>query len=122
MEIYIVDDNETNRIVLEHRVKKWGYKTTCFRDGHEIVEQCREDGLSQAALVLMDIRMPIKDGITATREIKEMGFDKPVIAVTAEFLSINKTGGIFSDVEKKPFNKDELHRKISRCIDEAACD
>jgi len=62
-------------------------------------------------LVLMDIKMPVKDGLEATRAIKSMRIDLPVIAVTAYALSGEKEKFMEAGFDKylsKPIRKADL--------------
>lgn len=84
-QVMIVDDNPTNRKVLELVLDHVGVAWVSVEDGKQAVEAARERAF---AAILMDIQMPVMDGITATREIRrferEMGRPQaPVIIVSA---------------------------------------
>ena len=79
--ILIAEDVATNYILLQKFLRKTGAKLIWAKNGQEAVEECRKnEGID---LVLMDIRMPIMNGIDATKLIKLINKDLPVIAQTA---------------------------------------
>ncbi len=82
--ILIVEDGEINFLYLKTILQKMkGFKFVIYRaeNGKEAVEICKKNkGID---LVLMDIRMPIMDGYTATKKIKKMRPGLPIVAQTA---------------------------------------
>ena len=82
LRILIVDDNQTNRQLLIDMLLPLGYEMQQAENGQQALDMVEE---SSPSVVLMDISMPVMDGITATRHIRKMpGHEKlPVIAVTA---------------------------------------
>jgi PAS domain S-box-containing protein len=84
--LLIAEDDESNFFVLEVVIKKTtGAKVIRASNGIEAVDLCREN--QAITLVLMDIKMPIMDGLEATREIKAFRPDLPIIAITAYAMS-----------------------------------
>ncbi len=82
--ILIAEDGNTNFLFLKTvLLKMQGYKFVIFRaeNGKEAVDICENN--NNIDLVLMDIRMPIMDGYTATKKIKKMRPGLPVVAQTA---------------------------------------
>jgi signal transduction histidine kinase/ActR/RegA family two-component response regulator len=85
VEILAAEDNEVNRMVLTTLLNQAGVSLTLAADGAEAVEAWRTRRFD---LVLMDIQMPVMDGVTATRQMRaeeaEAGRARtPIIAVTA---------------------------------------
>jgi len=80
--ILVVDDNASNRAVLRDTLEPLGFVIGEAKDGSEVLEGCKE---FQPDVILMDLRMPMVDGFTATGQIKtDARFSHvPVIAVTA---------------------------------------
>jgi len=82
--ILLVEDNEMNRDMLSRRLDKRGYQVITAVDGQQAVEKATEN---QPDLILMDMELPVKDGWTASREIKASSMNIPIIALTAHALS-----------------------------------
>ncbi len=80
--ILLVEDNLHNRRIFSSVLTHYGFEVREAVDGEEAVTMAQED---PPDLILMDLSLPIKDGWTATREIKETpGLeDIPVVALTA---------------------------------------
>ncbi|MFE8034079.1 PAS domain S-box protein [Thiohalocapsa marina] len=87
----VVDDNRWNREIIEHALKREGAETTMATDGREAVDALRAQPHAFAA-VLMDIQMPVMDGLSATRCIRsELGLvELPVIAFSAGVLKAER--------------------------------
>jgi CheY-like chemotaxis protein len=81
--ILVVDDNATNRMVVEALCEMFDCSTESVADGVEAVEAAKG---GRYDLILMDIKMPRMDGVTATREIRKLAGSAgavPIIALTA---------------------------------------
>lgn len=83
--ILLAEDDVTNYVLQEKILKKAGFDVIPASDGREAVEQCRKN--KRICAVLMDLKMPLLDGYEATRQIKKMRKNLPVIAVTAFAMS-----------------------------------
>jgi CheY-like chemotaxis protein len=84
--ILLVEDNEMNRDMLSRRLARKGYEVVIAVDGEEGIVQARA---TQPDLIIMDMSLPVKDGWTATRELKSDHALRaiPVIALTAHAMS-----------------------------------
>ncbi|MDW7772459.1 MAG: ATP-binding protein [Desulfobulbaceae bacterium] len=85
-DVLIVEDDDTNRFLLETILQMAGARITIARNGREAVDLCRTHNFD---LIFMDCQMPVMDGFQATREIIAQagsgGADRPVIiALTAD--------------------------------------
>jgi PAS domain S-box-containing protein len=79
--ILIVDDNTINRQVASQILMKSGFKTDLAFSGTAAIEKVKNNDYD---LILMDIQMPIMDGVTATKEIKKLPKTiPPIVAMTA---------------------------------------
>ena len=77
--LLIAEDNDSNYILMTYILKNH-YEFERARDGREAVDMAKKGGFD---LVLMDIKMPVMDGLEATALIKEQCPGLPVIALTA---------------------------------------
>lgn len=82
LEILVVEDNETNRIVLEEMLNHLGHRVALAIDGGEGVEKARAQRFD---VILMDLSMPLMDGWTAASVIRMEGASRKsrILAVTA---------------------------------------
>ncbi|CZT46920.1 related to sensory transduction histidine kinase [Rhynchosporium secalis] len=131
--ILIVEDNLVNQKVLQKSLKNQGFITELANHGGEALEFIKttsfwkgreEDGV-ELAVVLMDLEMPIMDGLTCTRTIRDLEVDGtivkhiPIIAVTAnarlEQIETALTAGM-DNVVSKPFRMPELIPKVYELV------
>jgi PAS domain S-box-containing protein len=117
--VLVVDDNQINRLLINKVLKKWGADVDFAENGAEAVEKIETN--KNYDVVLMDIHMPLMDGLEATQIIRaktEPYFQNlPIIALTASMLSseinsINSAG--MNDYILKPFEPKMLYDKLSR--------
>jgi DNA-binding NtrC family response regulator len=80
VKILVCDDEELVRWALVEGLTSQGYDVVEAADGEQALERFRE---SRPALVLLDVRMPGMDGLTALRHLREQGADTPVIILSA---------------------------------------
>lgn len=77
--ILVAEDNDSNFILMTYILKKY-YQYDRAKNGQEAVEMVDK---TKYDIVLMDIKMPVMDGLEATKAIKEKYPDLPVVALTA---------------------------------------
>ena len=77
--VLIAEDNDSNFVLMSYILKKY-YQFERAKNGQEAVDMVDKEAYD---LVLMDIKMPIMDGLEATKAIKEKLPELPVIALTA---------------------------------------
>ncbi|MEM7373112.1 MAG: response regulator [Bacteroidota bacterium] len=108
--ILVVEDDEVNLIIAKYILNKAGFNVTTVDNGESAIDIIAEQDFD---LVLMDIEMPIMDGLEATPIIRktEKGRKLPIIALTAhslpEKLAQFKHAGI-DDYILKPFDGDKF--------------
>ena len=105
--ILVADDIELNRNLIKEYLQDTPLVILEAKDGQEAVDSVKN---SEIDLVLMDIRMPTKDGYEATREIKEFKKELPVMAITASVVSTKgtKENQLFDDFLHKPVRSEVL--------------
>lgn len=77
--ILIAEDNDSNFILMSYILKKY-YQFERAKNGREAVEMVEKN---EYDIVLMDIKMPVMDGLEATKEIRKNHPDLPIVALTA---------------------------------------
>ena len=116
--ILVVDDANDIRHLLRTICANFGLQVDTAQNGQQALEKCQQSMASEHTydLVLMDIHMPVLDGREAIAKIRQLGFNSPVIAVTAAALKGVKQSLIelgFTEVLHKPFNKQTLYEALS---------
>ena len=121
--VLIVDDNATNRMVVEALCEMYDFSSESVIDGYEAVEAARDGRFD---IVLMDIKMPRMDGVTATREIRALPGapgEVPIIALTAnadpEDVRTYLATGMRTVIEK-PIKPERLRDAINEALAEHA--
>ena len=92
--VLVVEDNHVNQLVLVRMLESTGIRPEVAGNGLEAVERIRSAGSRPFTLVLMDCMMPVMDGITATRTIRQEEERDPgvwIIAVTANALANDRS-------------------------------
>jgi signal transduction histidine kinase/ActR/RegA family two-component response regulator len=121
LRILVAEDNAVNRVVLTTLLGQIGVAAHVTHDGAEAVEAWRE---AEWDLVLMDIQMPVMDGLTAVRRIREIERETgrpatPVVALTANAMSHHlaeyEQAG-FDGVAAKPIQFDQLLAAIGAAV------
>ena len=83
LRVLVAEDVEVNRAILEDVLQYEGAITSFACNGAEVVEQVDEHGGDAFDVVLMDIQMPVMDGYEATRRIRAVAPQLPIIGLTA---------------------------------------
>ncbi|MFZ5968465.1 MAG: sigma-54-dependent transcriptional regulator [Bacillota bacterium] len=115
--ILIADDEKNMIWAMKKALKDEGYKFITASDGEEAIMLAREE---EPDLILLDLRMPKKDGMEALKEIKGFLTKTPVIMITAHgtmesAIEAMKLGAI--DYISKPFDIEELKVVIKKALD-----
>lgn len=111
--ILLVEDSPDNALLISHYVKSLGAKVDIATNGLQAVEMVDQ---SRYDCILMDIQMPIMDGLEATRRIRAHGYTKPVIALTAHALPAERNRSLQAGCTlhlTKPISRHELLNTLS---------
>jgi len=119
IKVLAVDDNDANLKLIKALLKEQVSEVITAVNGQEAVNLCKNE---MFALIFMDIQMPILDGITALKQIKNQTFNNktPIIAVTAHALSEEKDKLLkegFDSYMTKPIDEAMLRHTIYEYCD-----
>ena len=115
--ILLAEDEDENASFVLAVLKTTGIKIIRAHNGKEAVELCRLD--PAISLVLMDIRMPELDGLSATRQIKSFRKDLPVIATTAYALGNDRQKCFEAGCNEylpKPFGRQQIMEVLKKFL------
>lgn len=111
--VLVAEDTDSNFLLVSLILKK-GYEVLRAHNGAEAVRMCREFAPD---VVLMDMKMPVMDGLEATRQIREAGSSVPIIAVTAYAYDSDRAKALdvgCDDYIAKPLTGDVLKKKLRK--------
>lgn len=115
--ILIAEDNDSNYMLMTYILKK-SYLVVRAKNGQEAVELVVKGGID---LVLMDMKMPVMDGLEATRLIKSSNPELPVIALTANAFDHDREMALEAGCDEflsKPVSSQQCHSTIEKYIGE----
>lgn len=115
LRILVVEDNPINQEVLVSLLEKIGDQVEVADNGQEGLDKFQS---GQYDLILMDVNMPVMDGVAATQAIRQLANGKniPIIAVTANSLAAERQNCLdvgMTDVITKPVDKKKLETLLS---------
>lgn len=115
LQILIAEDNKVNQTVISMIMKKLGYEVVIVPDGAQAVEKIRS---SLFDVVLMDVQMPVMDGLEATENIRRLDGKQPIIiALTANAMQQDKDQCIkagMNDYISKPIQMEKLMEMLEK--------
>ncbi|KAM0719598.1 hypothetical protein Q7P37_003728 [Cladosporium fusiforme] len=129
LHLLVVEDNLVNQKVMSKQLERAGYVVSVANHGHEALDHIRKTRFANPAngkpqdVVLMDVEMPIMDGLTCARRIREMEAEGslqghvPVVAVTANARAEQQAAALeagMDSVVTKPFRMLELLPELER--------
>lgn len=120
LNILVAEDNLINQLLIKHLLNRWGCNFTLVENGRLAIEEMQKNRFD---LVLMDVLMPVMDGIEAIKKIREFSDfltkTTPVIALTANALKGDEEKYAamgFNHYISKPFNEEKLLNTITEII------
>ena len=116
VEIWVVDDDEAIRFVLQRALRKREYSVRCFENVKD-VKDALESGYPEA--ILTDIRLPDADGLSVVDALQRLGIEIPVIAMTA-YSDLDQAvsayqKGVFEYLPK-PFDLEQVVSVLERAV------
>ncbi|MEI7684899.1 MAG: response regulator [Planctomycetota bacterium] len=116
--ILLVEDNEMNRDMLSRRLERKGFTVVIAVDGGEGVAKAKSE---KPDLILMDLSLPVMDGLQATALIKADAETRPipVLALTAHAMADDRAKALAAgceDYDTKPIELPRLLEKIDKLL------
>ncbi|MFO0939960.1 MAG: CheR family methyltransferase [Pirellulales bacterium] len=117
--ILIVDDRRDIRLLAQHMVEKSGGQVLTASNGQEALELLSSSTCPQIDLVLMDMQMPVLDGYQTVQILRQRGFSKPIIALTANAMIEDREKCLAAgcdDYTTKPLDHKKLIELIAALV------
>ena len=115
--ILVVEDDDISYQFLRIVLQKANIKVLHAEDGEQAIEMCKKN--KNIDLVLMDIQLPVIDGLEATKQIRIIRKELPIIAQTANTMNEEKEKCFkagCNDYIAKPFNKNKLLKIVNKYL------
>lgn len=112
--ILAVEDIKMNQTILGLMLKRLSVGHSFSDDGQQALDFLAEN---EVDIILMDCRMPVLDGFKTTQQLREQGYDKPIIALTAGTTSMEIEACIecgMDDILHKPYKEIELKATLEK--------
>jgi two-component system cell cycle sensor histidine kinase/response regulator CckA len=120
--ILVVDDQQTVRRMAHRLLSEWGFRVFEAESGEEALEVL-QTARAGVQLVIVDVVMPLTDGVQVTRRIQEERPDQRILYMSAHPAEVLAQYGLTElDVPflAKPFTRDELLNKVSEALEKPA--
>ncbi|THF57195.1 response regulator [Pseudothauera rhizosphaerae] len=117
--ILLAEDNELNQQVASEILADAGFQVEVAEDGAVAVDMVQAAGELPYDLVLMDMQMPVMDGLEATRRLRAQGCRLPIVAMTANAMQGDRERCLeagMNDHVAKPIEPDQLWAALRRWI------
>jgi CheY-like chemotaxis protein len=116
--VLLVEDDRDHQPLLSLMLQKSGSEVTVAENGKVAVDLARaaRDVGSPFDIIVMDLQMPVLDGLAATRALRALGFANPIIALTARAISTDRDLSFAAgcnDFLSKPITRTDLVRMLA---------
>lgn len=123
--VLLAEDTRANQMLITKLLKKQGAEVHLATNGADAVEQVKNSNSHNAYdLILMDIQMPVMDGLEATRQLRSDGYQMPIVAITAAALKGDSDRCLNAGCDHvitKPIDIDDMNRILARMLAERNC-
>jgi signal transduction histidine kinase/ligand-binding sensor domain-containing protein/ActR/RegA family two-component response regulator len=118
LRVLVAEDNQVNRIVVQHMLARSGHRVTFVGTGHEAIAAARTGGFD---VILMDVQMPEMNGLEATTAIRADALIShlPIIGITAHALRGDRERCLdagMDDYLPKPIRRRDLDAALARVV------
>jgi signal transduction histidine kinase/CheY-like chemotaxis protein len=116
LRILIAEDNAINQKLIRLFIQKLGHSANIVSNGREAVNAAQNNVYD---VILMDLQMPELDGISATRELRALGYKIPIIALSATVLAEDRALCLdagMNDFLPKPLKLEELRAMLDQQV------
>lgn len=113
LKLLIVEDIKMNQVVIEMMLAKLGMRCDIKNNGKEALHYLETNNVD---IILMDCRMPIMDGFETTQILRQQGYDKPIIALTAGTTNTEREECLacgMDDIVNKPYQIKDLEKALN---------
>lgn len=121
--VLLVEDNAINQEIAQTLLEMQGMQVECAQNGRQALEKFRASAPGYYGAVLMDIRMPVMDGLEAARRIRALpradAESLPVIAMTANAFEVEKENALAAGMSgylTKPIEPEKLFQALRQCF------
>ena len=114
--VLLAEDNPDNQRLISMYLSKFGADVSIAENGEVAVNMALQGDFD---LVLMDMQMPVMDGILATRNLREQGYKKPIVSLTANTMKEDQKKCIdagCNEFVSKPINKIKFYEILSKYL------
>lgn len=114
--VLVIEDEKAIVDILKFNLKREGYDAVVAYDGDAGLRMAREQ---KPDIILLDVMLPLKDGFSVCRELREQGDTVPIIILTARETEVDKVFGLeigADDYITKPFSMRELLARVKANI------
>jgi signal transduction histidine kinase/CheY-like chemotaxis protein/HPt (histidine-containing phosphotransfer) domain-containing protein len=120
IDVLLVEDGETNRKLVKLLLERAGAIVSTAENGEIGCQMAMEKTYD---VILMDMQMPVLDGYSASRRLRDAGMTRPIIALTANAMSADREKCLAAgcnDYLSKPINTEQMFAAILRAVSSAA--
>jgi PAS domain S-box-containing protein len=125
--ILVVDDRRDIRFLAQHLIERAGGNVMTATNGQEAIELLTSHNgpsvIQNVDLILMDMQMPVMDGYQATRILRDSGFSKPIVALTANAMLEDREKCLSAgctDFIPKPIDRKQMVALLRSLLNPAA--